>query len=78
MGEKSGIFVTFLTHNKNNTEMKHERTKAIRSVGTINNSLDHVSGSWEGMNQHRKKAMMIMGKRSGETIEHMHRGKGVT
>ena len=27
--------------------MKHERTKAIRSVGMIDNSLDHVSGSWE-------------------------------
>ena len=27
--------------------MKHERTKVIRSVGMINNSSDHVSGSWE-------------------------------
>ena len=44
----------------------------------INNLSDHVSGSWEGMNQHRTKGMIIMGKRSGETIEHMHRGKGVT
>ena len=58
--------------------MKHERTKAIRSVGMINNSSDHASGSWEGRNQHRTKGMIIMGKRSGETIEHMHRGKGVT
>ena len=58
--------------------MKHERIKVIRSVGMINNLLDHVSGSWEGMNQHRTKGMIIMGKRSGETIEHMHRGKGVT
>ena len=58
--------------------MKHGRTKAIRSVGMINNSSDHVSGSWEGMNQHRTKGMIIMGKRRGETIEHMNRGKGVT
>ena len=27
--------------------MKHERTKARRSVGMIGNSLDQVSGSWE-------------------------------
>ena len=44
----------------------------------INNASDHVSGSWEGMNYHRTKGMIIMGKRSGETIEHMNRGKGVT
>ena len=43
----------------------------------INNTLDHVSGSWEGMNHHRTKGMIIMGKRSGETIGHMNRGKGV-
>ena len=58
--------------------MKHGRTKAIRSVGMINNSSDHVSGSWEGMNQHRTKGMKIMGKRRGETIEYMPRSKGVT
>ena len=58
--------------------MKHERTKVIRSVGMINNSSDHVSGSWEGMNQHRTKGMIIMGKRSRKTIEHMLRGEGVT
>ena len=44
----------------------------------INNASDHVSGSWEGMNHHRTKGMIIMGKRSGETIGHMNRGKGVT
>ena len=58
--------------------MKHEGTKAIRSVGMINNSSDHVSGSREGMNQHRTKGMIIMGKESGETIEYIPRGKGVT
>ena len=58
--------------------MKHGRTKAIRSVGMINNSSDHVSVSWKGMNHHRTKGMIIMGKRSGETIEYIHRGKGVT
>ena len=58
--------------------MKHEGTKAVRSVGMTNNSLDHVSGSWEGINQHRTKGMIIMGKGSGETIEYMPRGKGVT
>ena len=58
--------------------MKHKRTKARRSVGIINNVSNHVSGSWEGMNQHRTKGMIIMGKKSGETIEHMNRGKGVT
>ena len=30
-----------------NTKVKHEETKAKRSVGMIGNSLDHVSGSWE-------------------------------
>ena len=58
--------------------MKHERTKARRSVGMINNTLDHVSGSWEGMIQHRTKGVITMGKRSGETMEFMNRGKGVT
>ena len=58
--------------------MKHKGTKARRSVGMINNTLDHVSGSWEGMNHHRTKGIIIMGERSGETIEHMNRGKGVT
>ena len=58
--------------------MKHEGTKVIRSVGMTNNSSDHVSGSWEGMNQHRTKGMIIMGTRSGETMEFMNRGKGVT
>ena len=37
----------YSTLNSNNTKMKHERTKARRSVGVISNSLDHVSGSWE-------------------------------
>ena len=44
----------------------------------INKSLDHVSGSREGKNQHQTKGMMVMGKGSGETIENMPRGKGVT
>ena len=34
-------------------------------------------GHGKGMNQHRTKGMIIMGKRSGETIEFMNRGKGV-
>ena len=58
--------------------MKHKRTKARRSVEMINNASDHISGSWERMNHHRTKGMIIMGKRSGETIGHMKRGKGVT
>ena len=58
--------------------MKHKRTKARRSVGMINNASDHVSGSWEGMNHLRTKGVLIMGKRSGEKIEHINRGKGVT
>ena len=44
----------------------------------INNTSDHVSGSWEGMNHHRTKGMIIMGTGSRETIGHMNRGKGVT
>ena len=35
-------------------------------------------GHGKGMNQHRTKGMIIMGKRSGETMEFMNRGKGVT
>ena len=35
-------------------------------------------GHGKGMNHHRTKGMIIMGERSGETIEHMNRGKGVT
>ena len=58
--------------------MKQERTKARKSVRMINKSLDHVSGSRDGMNQHRTKGMMVMGKGSVETIENMPRGKGVT
>ena len=34
-------------------------------------------GHGKGMNQHRTKGMIIMGKRSGETIDSMNRGKGV-
>ena len=44
----------------------------------INNASDHVSESWEGINLHGTKGMIVMGKRSRETIEHMNRGKGVT
>ena len=58
--------------------MKHERTKARRSVRMFNKSSDHVSGSRDGMNHHRTKGMRVMGKGSGETIENMLRGKGVT
>ena len=54
-----------------------KETKARRSVGMISNSSDLTSGSWKGMNQHRTKGMIIMGKRSRETIESTHRGKGV-
>ena len=47
----------------NNTKVKHEETKAGRSVGMIGNPSDHVSGSWErndsaqnkGDNNHGKK-----------------------
>ena len=58
--------------------MKHERTKARRSVGMISNSSDHVSGSWERNESAQAKGMIIMGKRSRETMEYSHRGKGVT
>ena len=34
-------------------------------------------GHGKGMNHHRTKGMIIMGKRSGETIEFVNRGKGV-
>ena len=68
--------ISNLPFNSNNTNMKHEKTKARRSVGMISNSPDHVSGHGKGMNHHRTKGMIIMGKRSGETIEFMNRGKG--
>ena len=58
--------------------MKHERTKARRSVGMIGNSSDHVSGSWERNESAQNKGDDNHGKRSRETIERTHRGKGVT
>ena len=59
--------------------MKHERTKARRSVGMIGNSLDHVSGLWERNESAQNKGDDNHGKRkrSRETIEWTHRGKGV-
>ena len=53
-------------------------TKARRSVGMISNSSDLASGSWERNESAQNKGDDNHGKRSGETIEHMLRGKGVT
>ena len=57
--------------------MKHEITKAKGSVGMIGNSSDHVSGSWERNESAQNKVDDNHGKRSRETIEQIHRGKGV-
>ena len=54
-----------------------KRTKARRSVGMINNSLDLASGSWERNESAQNKGDDDHGKRSREIIERTHRGKGV-
>ena len=61
----------------NNTKVKHEETKARRSVGMIGNSSEHVGGSWERNESTQNKGDDNHGKRSRETIEQTHRGKGV-
>ena len=57
--------------------MKHERTKARRSVGMISNSSDHISGSWERNESAQNKGDDNHGKKKRKTIEFMNRGKGV-
>ena len=57
--------------------VKHERTKARRSVGMIGNSSDCVSGSCERNESTQNKGDDNYGKRSRETIEFMNKGKGV-
>ena len=53
-------------------------TKARRSVGMISNLSDLASGSWERNESAQNKGDDNHGKRSRETIECTHRGKGVT
>ena len=46
--------------------MKHEETKARRSVGVIGNPLDHVSGSWERNESSLNKGGDNYGKKEAE------------
>ena len=47
----------------NNTKVKHEETKARRSVGMIGNPSDLVSGSWERNESAQNKGDDIHGKK---------------